>query len=318
MKTSTLDSLMHVSRELSVLFVEDDKHISHDIEEILRDIFSSVLVAENGQEGLEKYLSFHKEYGKYPDIVMTDIVMPYLSGVEMSREILALCPEQAIVVLSASNDTTSVLDLLNMGVEAYVLKPIQYEILIQTLGRVSKKVMHRKMSEAYIKKLESLAYIDPLTGISNRRRFFEKANAFLLSQNPPLSPYTLCIFDIDRFKDINDTYGHDMGDAILCYFVESIKKHLDDKECFARFGGDEFMVIFQRNDNEIKSVLEQIHTDISKSHTLLGKQIYFSVSMGWTQINVKDDNIDVAVKRADLHLYEIKQLKKEAKIEFMI
>lgn len=309
---------MQLSSELSVLFVEDDPHLSQEMEEILRDIFTSVLVAENGEEGLKKYLSFHKEHGNYPDIIITDITMPYLSGIEMSREIFALCPEQAIVVLSASNDTTSVLDLLNMGVEAYVLKPIQLDIFIQNLQRVGQKVIYRKMSEVHTKQLESLAYIDPLTGIANRRRFFEKANGLLLSKNPPLPPFTLCIFDIDRFKEINDTYGHDMGDAILCYFVESIKKRLNDKECFARFGGDEFMVIFQRNENEIKSVLEQIHTDISKSHTLLGKQIYFSVSMGWTQINVKYDTIDVAIKRADLHLYEMKELRKEAKIEFMI
>jgi len=299
---SSLDSLMQISCGLSVLFVEDEESLCQEMTEVLHDIFSLVSIGRDGKEGLEQYLSFHKIHGTYPDIIITDLNMPRLSGVEMSKQMLSLHPEQVIVVLSASDDVKNILEMLNMGVDAYALKPIQYEMFLQTLQRVSKKVMYGKMAKEYTKKLEALAYIDPLTGISNRRRFFKRANGLLLGNNPHLPPFTLCMFDVDRFKEINDRYGHDMGDAVLCYFVDTMKQFLDDKECFSRFGGDEFVVIFQRNEREMEQVLQQIHKKISKTHKLLDKQIDFSVSMGWTQINIKDPNIDVAIKRADIHL----------------
>ena len=305
-----LDSLMHLSRELSVLFVEDEENLRQEMSEVFHDIFSRVAIAQDGKEGWERYLSFYKEYGTYPDIIITDINMPYLSGVEMSRKILSLNPEQMIVVLSAYDETKYVLELLNMGVDTYLLKPIQHETFLETLQRVSKKVMYRNMALSYTKELESMAYLDPLTGIPNRRRFFKISNGLLLSRTPQLPPFSLCIFDLDKFKEINDRYGHDMGDAVLCRFVEIMQKELHTQECLARFGGDEFMVIFQRNNHEIEEVLQRINTAIANIHELLGEDIYFSVSIGWTQITLKDPNIDVAIKRADLQLYEMKNAKK--------
>lgn len=313
-----LDSLKYLSRELSVLFVEDEENLCQEMSEALNDIFSRVAIAEDGKEGWERYLSFYKEYGTYPDIIITDINMPHLSGVEMSRKILSLNPEQMIVVLSANNKTEYVLELLNMGVDAYVLKPIGHETFLQTLQRVSKKVIDRKMALDKIKELESMAYVDPLTGISNRHHFFNIAKELPLGKTPPLPPFTLCIVDLDKLKDINDRYGHDMGDAVLCRFVEIMQKELYSKECFARFGGDEFMVILQRNNYEIEEVLRRINAAIGYMHELLGKHIYFSISMGWTQITSKDLHIDAVIKRADLQLYEMKQAKRQRQIEYVI
>lgn len=314
----TLNSLIPISRELSVLFVEDEENLRQEMSEVLDDIFESVTLAQDGKEGWEKYCSFYETYGRYPDIIISDINMPYLSGVEMSKKILSVNPEQMIVILSAYDETKYVLELLNMGVDAYVLKPIDHKTFLETLQRASKKVMYRNMALKHTKELESMAYLDPLTGISNRRRFFKITNGLLRDKIPHLPPFTLCMVDLDKFKEINDRYGHDMGDAVLCHFVEIMQKELHAKECFVRFGGDEFIVIFQRNNHEIEEVLQRINTAIANTHELLGEDIYFSVSMGWTEITVKDPNIEVAIKRADLQLYEMKQAKKQRQIEYMI
>lgn len=318
MKTSNLKSIMSFSAGLNVLFVEDEANLRHEMTELLEDIFSKITVAKNGKEGIAKYKACYETNASYPDIVISDINMPYMSGVEMSREILSLDPEQTILILSAYNETKHILELLNIGVDGYALKPIEYHSFLQTLQRASQKVIYRKAAKAHTKELEFLAYHDSLTGISNRRYFFKKAKVFLLDSKPHLPPYTLCMFDLDSFKVINDSFGHDMGDAVLCKFTKIIESLLDPKECFARLGGDEFIVILQRNENDLKLVLAKIHANIVKTHHLLGKDLRFSVSTGMTQLMPQDKNIDSCIKRADMHLYEEKASKKQHSPEYMI
>jgi len=306
----SLNTLIKTSHDLSVLYVEDDPYIRQEMYEVLENFFSVVLLAEDGLQGFRKFQAYNDETGSYPDIIITDISMPKWNGIEMSKKIFEHNAEQSIVILSAHNDAEHLYALINMGIEHYVLKPVASEQLLQVLQRAVKKIHYRKMELQYTMELEKLAYLDFMTGISNRRRFFEKTHAFFTNRvfASPV-PFYLLMIDIDKFKSINDTYGHDMGDAVIQKLVEIVKENLDTNSCFARFGGDEFVVMIQKERTEVLAVAAAIQNDMRRSHALLDKRITFAVSIGLTEIVTEDQTIDAALKRADIALYNEKVSK---------
>ncbi len=304
-----IDELMKLSQNLTVLFVEDDLQQREEIAEILEDFFKVVILANDGQEGLEKYLSFKEERGAYPDIIITDISMPKLSGIEMSKTVLEYNAEQLIIVLSAYNDPEYLLDLINIGIDSYLVKPLRSERFLKVMRGASRKVNYRKIAIQYTEDLKELAYKDPLTGISNRRRFFEKANILFTQNQKNHMQIYLFMFDIDKFKIINDTLGHDMGDEVIKVFVEIVKKEMQDNKCFARLGGDEFVAMLKMDKTDALRTIEKIRAHINKTHVILNTSVNFTVSIGMSEITSNDKNIDMVIKRADINMYHEKQFK---------
>jgi len=88
--TTTIDEILNYSSTLTILYVEDDKAIREEMQETLEEFFQQVIVAKDGQEGLEKFSSYNEKFHSYPDLVITDIRMPRLNGIEMSKKILSL------------------------------------------------------------------------------------------------------------------------------------------------------------------------------------------------------------------------------------
>ncbi|GEM_PF-2135311 len=304
-----IDELMKLSQNLTVLYVEDDLLQRAEIAEILQDFFKVVILAKDGQEGLEKYLSYKEESGDYPDLLITDISMPKLTGIEMSKMVLDHNSEQLIIVFSAYNDVNYLLDLINIGIDSYLMKPMRSEPFLEVLRRASRKVNYRKMALQYTKELKQLAYKDPLTGIANRRRFFEKASA-LFSQNIRVnSPLFLFMLDIDKFKMINDTFGHDMGDEVIKVLVDIVKKEITNDECFARLGGDEFIIILKMNKVNALRKIQKIREHINRIHYIFNTSIHFTVSIGMAELTSYDRDIDSMIKRADINLYQEKEFK---------
>ena len=308
---ANINELVKLSHGLSVLYVEDDEKIRKEMYEILNDFFHVVILAKNGEDGLEKFEHCKKETDAYPDIIITDISMPKCNGVDMCKKVLERNPEQLIVVLSAHDKGHYLLELINIGIDYYLVKPIHSEQLVQTLQRAAKKINYRKMELQYIEKLEKLAYQDPLTGIANRRRFFEKSQTLFHTNRSNHFPIHLFMIDIDKFKEINDTFGHDMGDEVIRVFVTIVKSELGKNDCFARIGGDEFILVMQMSKEKALYVVEKIQNKIFETHLLLGSEINFTVSMGITEIEDSDQDIDAVIKRADINLYNEKRSKKK-------
>ena len=306
---TNVPELLKLSHDLSVLYVEDDIYIRKEMYEILDDLFDSVLLANDGEDGLYQFESYKTETGKYPDIIITDINMPKCNGVEMSKKIRERYAEQLIIVLSAHNESHYLLDLINMGIDHYLVKPVESVPLLQILQRAAKKIHYRDMELRYTKELEELAYKDPMTGISNRRRFFEKANTLFSNNTLKYASICLCIVDIDKFKQINDTYGHDMGDEVIRIFTNIVIDNMGENDCFARLGGDEFVMMFQASEDAAYIRIQNIQEQINMTHHILNTFLHFSVSIGMTEIKPEDNDIDKVIKRADICLYQEKVLK---------
>ncbi len=148
------DTLLNYSNNLSVLYVEDDKEVQEQTHEIFDELFRKVILADDGELGLASFIEHKKTFHTYPDIVITDIRMPKLNGIEMIRRMIDLNPDQQIVVLSAHNDSEHLLQLINLGVSHFLLKPIQPEGLYRTLHKASKRIYYEKMETNYTRELE--------------------------------------------------------------------------------------------------------------------------------------------------------------------
>jgi signal transduction histidine kinase/HPt (histidine-containing phosphotransfer) domain-containing protein len=149
-----IDEVLNYSSELTILYVEDDYNLREQMTEILQDFFKYVIVAEDGKKGLEEFEKYKKEFNVYPDFVITDIRMPHIDGIEMSRRMLSLYPEQIIIVYSAHNESDLLIELINMGITNFLLKPLQSEQLYKTLHKAAKRYYFEKMELKYKKELE--------------------------------------------------------------------------------------------------------------------------------------------------------------------
>ncbi len=133
-------TLFSQTKDLSLLLVEDYEPLRNDMEEMLDDLFKTVTVALDGSEALKIYKEHYAAENKSFDIVITDIQMPVMNGVELSEAIRDIGADQQIIVLSAHTDSEYLLRLINLGVAQFITKPIDHEELMNTLSYVSKKI----------------------------------------------------------------------------------------------------------------------------------------------------------------------------------
>jgi putative two-component system response regulator len=141
--------LKEAAQGISILYVEDDKDLRQNTLRLLSSLFSQVDAAENGLEGVKRFNE--KRY----DIVITDINMPLMNGVKMTREIKRANPRQIIIVISAHDEARYLLELINLGVEHFVLKPLDLNLFLTVLDKAVRMARVAQMEEEYKKKLEA-------------------------------------------------------------------------------------------------------------------------------------------------------------------
>ena len=131
------------TKDLSILFVEDDKELRADTADILKNFFKTVDSCGDGQEALEKYIEYKEKNSNYYDLVLSDIRMPLMNGVELTEKIYKINQSQMIIILSAHDETEYLLSLINLGIEQFIRKPIDYQELLSTFLNSAKKIMKK-------------------------------------------------------------------------------------------------------------------------------------------------------------------------------
>ncbi|MDX9744782.1 MAG: response regulator [Arcobacteraceae bacterium] len=134
-----LDEVIKLSKDLTVLYVEDDSFVLEKTSQLLETIFYSVDVATNGEEGMESYQN--KKY----DLVITDIKMPRKDGRDLIKFIKEINENQPIIVTSAYNDSNRLMELIELGIDSFLLKPISSKTFFKTLSTQVKKINLKKM-----------------------------------------------------------------------------------------------------------------------------------------------------------------------------
>ncbi|HEO98945.1 MAG: response regulator transcription factor [Campylobacterales bacterium] len=129
------------TKDLAVLLVEDYEPLRNDMAELFEDLFKSVTVASDGAEALKLYQSYLAQYKKSYDLLITDIQMPFMNGVELSKSVREINRAQKIIVLSAHTDADFLVPLINLGISQFLTKPIKSDELIDILDDVSKNII---------------------------------------------------------------------------------------------------------------------------------------------------------------------------------
>ena len=421
------------SRELDVLYVEDCKEVRTSTEEILKEYFLSLDVVSNGLDALKKYKQYYTDNSHYYDLVISDIEMPHLNGIELSDALLEINNEQVIIIFSAYNDPMYLFELMNLGVSSFLYKPIKIEQLNRVLFRISRMISTRntelerrkyekverkflmgvmdlqdniivitdgkhiesanqslldffdfksvedfkevhecicytfiptegyfhlgllKKNELWIEyilqnqeqdftvliqnsktlKKESFkitvnyfhskqryiatfsnitklalrnkkdhykAIHDNLTGIYNRN----KLNDLIHSHFSPIMEhhFAALLFDIDHFKEINDTYGHLVGDQILKELTSIIEKNIRGSDIFIRWGGDEFILILEELTSE-KAIKVAEHLRHTIEQSIFHEVGQLTCSFG-VSLYCNGETMNRMIHRVDKALYQAK------------
>ena len=148
--------ILEHSKNLTVLYVEDDEILRESTSRIFSKYFKSVEIAINGEDGLDKYIHYNANHGFDYDIVITDINMPKMDGLAMSEYILTQNIDQAIIIITAHNENNFLLKAINMGVNGFLIKPLDSEQLKIQLYKVAQAVADKKSLNHYYLEMEKL------------------------------------------------------------------------------------------------------------------------------------------------------------------
>ncbi|OQX74222.1 MAG: hypothetical protein B6D59_03115 [Campylobacteraceae bacterium 4484_4] len=165
-----------------------------------------------------------------------------------------------------------------------------------------------KSLQRQIRKLQSLAYFDPLTKLPNRRSIENALDLAIASANRDKSGFAVALLDLDRFKEVNDTLGHEMGDKLLRYVTKTLKNHLRKIDQVGRLGGDEFLIIFHqdKHQEQIMHALERLRELFDREIHLDGAKIRSTVSIGVAFYPADGMEREILIKKADQAMYRAK------------
>jgi diguanylate cyclase (GGDEF)-like protein len=285
-----------------VLVVDDSAVYRKLVEHALEAQPYSLLFAKSGLEALDLF----KQHS--PSIVITDWMMPDYSGLELCERIRADAKRgyTYIIVVTAKSEKDSVVKGLAAGADDYLTKPFDPEELLARVGVGSRTVeLHREIA-AKNQLLEEMAHTDSLTGLPNRRAIEEWAGRQL--RGAARHGFSLWVVhaDLDCFKNINDSYGHDAGDAALQKFGELLQSHTRASDICGRMGGDEFLLVITHVEAEqIQLTVERLRKQLASSEFAFGSgSTLVTASFGISGFcGTEAPELSALVREADKALY---------------
>jgi len=438
---SLLKQVQNQCKDLSLLYVEDDKALSEATHKTLTSFFKSISLAYDGQEGLDKYRT--QDF----DMVITDIMMPIMDGKEMSKQIHKINPDQAIIVMSAHEDSKYLLELIEIGIYKFIQKPPNLQNLSQCIlstaininnakkvaqlasttrqnlaesqellrriidtvpvrifwknkdskylgcnklfasdagvnsqndiiGKSDFDLVWKDQAKGYIdddkevmnsakekisyeesqthedgttiwvttsktplldsnneiigilgtyiditkqketmlamqKAKDDLGYQaehDILTGLPNRTLYFDRLHQAIKQASRTKNKVGVIFIDLDRFKEINDTLGHDTGDKVVKLLGERLSDQLRKVDTIARFGGDEFILLVENltNLNNLNDILHKLMRAMELPFIIEDHSLYLTLSAGVSIYPDDGDSAEILIRNADTAMYRAK------------
>ncbi len=301
------------SRE-NILIIDDTPENLTVLRQILAEHGYRVRPALSGEIALKTIQA------DLPDLILLDIVMPGMDGYEVCASLKA---EEAsrdipVIFISALNDTEDKVRAFSEGGVDFISKPFNAK---EVMARVNTHLTLRsqqkeltKQNEQLIKKnslineqkekLKMLAAKDFLTGLSNRRDFLEKAQQEEKRYTRSKRSFTFIMLDIDHFKNVNDTYGHDCGDTVLVGVAKTLEQSLRDQDMVARWGGEEFICLLPETELDgARHVAEKIRKSVAANgHKCSSGDIGVTVTLG-VSIYSGNYSLEECIGHADIALF---------------
>ncbi len=318
---------------MKILVVEDDADQRDLIKETLNDHFGAgtVTAAECGHEVLGWDLSTF-------DVILTDFNLPDIKGIDFLKAVLARC-DRPVIVVTGENVRQTAAAAIRTGAYDYIVKAGEYlftiplvveknieawkvkqenKRLIEQQQQAHREIANKnqQLKEA-LERAAKMASTDPLTGLYNRRHFSEVLERHFAESSRYNQDLACIMCDLDGYKKLNDTLGHQFGDKILQVTAKIITWNLRVMDIAARYGGDEFVILLPHASAELATTVgERIHTQFTvQMRNLVPPELSLTMSMGVASVlHNKPTNSDLLVALADEALYEAKHRGKNQTI----
>ncbi|UUX48583.1 diguanylate cyclase [Nisaea acidiphila] len=291
------------ANEFSILVVDDAPENTMLLSLILKDQ-GNVTTALSGREAIDIALA------TTPDLILLDIQMPDLDGYDV---IQALKGEERtrnipVIFVTGLSDEGDEEKGLELGAIDYITKPFKPAVVKARVRNHLRLRDYALQLEKLNEELERLATTDPLTSAFNRRYFMTKLQDELKRSRRYDRSSSVLMLDIDHFKSINDTYGHDVGDIVLIEMVKVLENEIREFDTLARLGGEEFAILLPETNETSAKVSAVRLLDAVRKITIDagGKPLNFTVSIGCSEFDGDYDTVEAVLKSADLALYEAK------------
>jgi two-component system cell cycle response regulator len=302
------------SRDVKILVADDSQVYRKLVEQSLSQEQYTLLLAKSGRQALDLFIEHQ------PALVITDWSMPDISGIELCQRIRRDQQEfyAYVILLTGNTDKEEVIEGLAAGADDYLTKPFHPGEL-QARVRVGRRIvdLHREVQDKN-RQLEEMALTDPLTGLPNRRAVDFWASRQLSAAERHDFPVWVVMADLDHFKCINDTHGHDAGDTVLKGFAEILKANTRKSNLCGRLGGEEFLVVITHVEKENAAIaIERIRKQFAaQKFTVAGRTFGATASFGIAGIRATAcPDISDLLTRADAALYSAKHQGRN-RIEF--
>jgi len=300
------EAVTETGRNGKILIVDDRKH---SYERIVATLSAehAVDVESDPAEAL-----FHAAEGNY-DLAIVSLGLENFDGLRLCSQIRSLERTRNVPILAVAeaDNNERLVRGLEIGVNDYLIRPIdKNEMLARVRTQIKKKRYTERLRDNANRSIE-MAITDALTGLNNRR-YMETHLASLVEQAAARGkPLAALILDIDYFKAVNDTHGHDAGDDVLREFSLRIRKSIRNIDLACRYGGEEFVIVMPETDMAVATmVAERIRRRIATEPFAIQKgerKLEVTISIGIAAIGGPGDTAETILKRADTALYRAKR-----------
>ncbi|MDR0476699.1 MAG: diguanylate cyclase [Desulfobulbaceae bacterium] len=305
---------------LTILIVDDDPIFLKTLRQYLRGKNRRLLAAQGGKQALKLALE------ERPEMVISNRRLPDMDGIRLCKALRRTGPTEHtyIIILSGSESDDDLVRVFKAGVNDYLIKPLSLKVLAARIRNGERLLRYcqtvsrdREIIEQYAAQLSTansqlqlMAMTDPLTGLPNRRNAMRRMKDAITEATRFQENLACIMLDIDHFKAINDTYGHDAGDMVLRDVAKIFSGNVRGYDMVNRIGGEEFLIICRRSGlDEARQLAERLRQAVARHESLTpsGQIIRCTISCGiatW-QRHYRDDS--ELLKSADHALYQAKQ-----------
>ena len=285
-----------------ILLVEDSDGDAELVSDYLTEICGAVVTRMPRVEAAVQALAKHRF-----DFVISDLSLPDARGLDAVRRLQPLAPDTPLIVLTGLDDEVLALEAVKQGAQDYLVK-----------GQIDALSLRRTLSHARERKrtwnrLREQTRHDPLTGAANRAALRERIEHALAKTQRAGGAFAVMFIDLDRFKSINDTYGHDAGDIVLCEVIERLRQSVRTSDMVARLGGDELAVFLDDlwPDSRPLEVAERILATVAQPIATGSRALSVTASIGLAcypdRAGTIGGTVDAILKAADAAMYRAKR-----------
>jgi len=291
----------------SILIVDDQDANVQLLEHMLREAGYRCVTSTMDPHAV---CALHRD-NRY-DLILLDLQMPGMDGFQVMDGLKDIAEDDYLPILVITAQPGHKLRALQAGAKDFISKPFD---LVEARTRIHNmlevRLLYRQL-EQYSRALESQALHDALTGLPNRRLLMDRLSLAIAHARRNTSSMAVLFLDLDGFKQINDTLGHDAGDALLSMVADRLVAAVREEDTVARMGGDEFVIGLWElsHADDVATLVSKVILAVSQPYRIQGHDVRITASVGVGIYPLHGEAVETLMKSADLALYEAKRAGK--------